>query len=300
MLLDYKLGQTSIVLRVKIRNSSVTTGAGLTGLTNSSTGLIISTIADNEATATAYTAAGSTIDTVATLGTFAAPTTGHCRFKEVDPTNHKGIYEIQIDNSRFAVSGAKSLLVSISGAANAVETDVLVPLRTVDPYNANFGLTNLDAAVSSRSTYAGADTAGTTTLLARLTSGRATGLDNLDVAVSTRSVYAGGPVASVTGNVGGNVGGSVASVTAPVTAGTVTDKTGYGLAATGLDLVGTTAPTGPATTFPAMVVQLWRRFYKKTTLTSTQLETFADNGTTVLTTQNVSDDGTTQTQGAAS
>jgi hypothetical protein len=41
-------------------------------------------------------------------------------------------------------------------------------------------------------------------------------LSNLDAAVSTRSTYAGGAVASVTGNVGGSVVGAVASVTAPV------------------------------------------------------------------------------------
>jgi hypothetical protein len=45
---------------------------------------------------------------------------------------------------------------------------------------------NLNATVSSRSTYAGADTSGTTTLLSRLTSTRAGNLDNLDAAVSTR------------------------------------------------------------------------------------------------------------------
>ena len=38
-------------------------------------------------------------------------------------------------------------------------------------------LANLDAAVSSRSTYAGADTAGTTTLLARLSAAWAAQLD---------------------------------------------------------------------------------------------------------------------------
>jgi len=52
-------------------------------------------------------------------------------------------------------------------------------------------LDNLDAAVSTRSTYAGGDTSGTTTLLSRVTSQRATNLDNLDAAVSTRSTYAG-------------------------------------------------------------------------------------------------------------
>ncbi len=144
MLIDYKSGQTSIILRVKILNSSVTTGAGLTGLTNASTGLIISTIADNEASATAYTVAASHIQTIATLGTFAAPSASNCRFGEVDSTNHKGVYEIQIADARFAVSNAKSVLVSISGATNCAETDVVIPLRSVDPYDGvHFGMSAL-------------------------------------------------------------------------------------------------------------------------------------------------------------
>lgn len=134
MLVGYKRGQGSIVLRVKILNSSVSTGAGLTGLTSASSGLIISTIADNESTATAYTVAGSTIEGITTLGTYAAPTATKCRFKEVDATNHKGVYEIQLADARYAVSSAKSLLVSVSGATNAAETDVVILLRDLDPY----------------------------------------------------------------------------------------------------------------------------------------------------------------------
>ena len=80
----------------------------------------------------------------------------------------------------------------------------------------------------------------------------------------------------------------------------LTDKTGYSLASTGLDSIAVTAPSGVATTFPAMVVQLWRRFFRKATKTSTQLKTYADDGTTVVTTQTVSDSGGTETQGAAS
>lgn len=57
---------------------------------------------------------------------------------------------------------------------------------------------SLDADVSSRSTYAGGDTAGTTTLLSRLTAIRAGLLDNLDAAVSSRSIYAGGDTAGTT------------------------------------------------------------------------------------------------------
>lgn len=62
-------------------------------------------------------------------------------------------------------------------------------------------LDNLDANISSRSTYAGADTAGTTALVARITALRAAALDLLDVAISSRSTFAGGAVASVTGSV---------------------------------------------------------------------------------------------------
>ncbi|HUW32324.1 MAG TPA: hypothetical protein VM223_11995 [Planctomycetota bacterium] len=76
-------------------------------------------------------------------------------------------------------------------------------------------------------------------------------------------------------------------------------KTGYALSATGLDTVATTAPTGVASNFREMVVQTWRRLFKKSTLTATQLKTYADNGTDVLTTQTVSDDATTQTQGVS-
>lgn len=44
---------------------------------------------------------------------------------------------------------------------------------------------DIDATISSRSTYAGGDTAGTTTLLSRLTATRAGNLDNLDAAISS-------------------------------------------------------------------------------------------------------------------
>lgn len=146
MLIDYKNGQTSVILRVKILDSSVSTGAGKTGLTNATAGLKISTIADNESSPTSYTSGGSTIDTISTLGTFATPTASHCRFGEVSSSSHPGVYEIQIDNTRYAVSSAKSLLVSITGASNAADCDVVIPLRSVDPYDGNrFGLAVLPA-----------------------------------------------------------------------------------------------------------------------------------------------------------
>lgn len=120
-------GSISNRLRFTLKNSS--TGVGLTGLTFSSTGLIISTIADNEATATAYTVAGSTIETITTLGTFATPTATKCRFKEVDATNHPGLYEFQFANARFAVANSKRLIVSVSGATSLLGADYQINLQ---------------------------------------------------------------------------------------------------------------------------------------------------------------------------
>ena len=146
MLISYKRSQTSVVLRVKIRSTS--TGEGLTGLTSASSGLIIGTIANNEASSTAYTVASSNVETISTLGTYAAPTSGKARFKEVDATNHPGIYEVQLANSRFAVTSAKDLLVTISGASGMAQCDALVPLVDLDPYTALSSDTTMQAVLA--------------------------------------------------------------------------------------------------------------------------------------------------------
>ena len=109
----------SNILRVFLQDSTSTTGAGKTGLTNTSTGLIISTIANTEATATTYTAAASNVETITTLGTYAAPTASKCRFKEVDATNFPGVYEIQLADARFSVSNSTQLLVSVQATGVA-------------------------------------------------------------------------------------------------------------------------------------------------------------------------------------
>ncbi len=109
-----------------------TTGQGKTGLSGSTTGLIISTICDNEATAVAYTQAGGTIQTIATLGTYAAPSASNCRFKEVDSTNHKGLYEFQFADARYAVANAKRLVISVNDAESTIlDGDYEVDLQGV-------------------------------------------------------------------------------------------------------------------------------------------------------------------------
>lgn len=131
--LIYANGTTGVILRVRIADSTSTSNAGLTGiaLPASATGLSISTIADNEATATVYTVAAGTIEGIDTLGTFAAPTATKCRFLEVDATNHPGLYEIQIADARWAVSGARSVVVTVKGCTNAAQVDAEIQLKAV-------------------------------------------------------------------------------------------------------------------------------------------------------------------------
>lgn len=73
------------------------------------------------------------------------------------------------------------------------------------------------------------------------------------------------------------------------------------LAATGLDAISVADPGAAAnlTTWPKLLVWLFRRFGKKTVLDSTggTIKTYADDGVTVDTTQTVTDTGTVQTQG---
>src|SRR3990172_1550003 len=160
-----KHSSTSNIIRLVLKHA--TTGVGLTGLSSASTGLIISTIADNEATATAYTVAGSTVETITTLGTFAAPTATKCRFKEVDATNHKGLYELQFADARFSVASAKRFIVSLTGATNLLDADYEIQLVQFDPYAALATPTNITAAtgiVLSGVTHAGAVIPTVTTL----------------------------------------------------------------------------------------------------------------------------------------
>jgi hypothetical protein len=86
----------------------------------------------------------------------------------------------------------------------------------------------------------------------------------------------------------------------PASTTNITAASGIVLASNGLDSVSTTAPTGLASNFREMVVQTWRRWFKKATKTSTEIKTYADDGTTVVTTQPISDSAGTQTQGPAS
>ena len=133
LVLSLPWGILNPILRFKIRDSAANTGAGKTGITGATSGLIISTFADNEASATTYTASGTSIDTITTIGTYAAPSANHCNFKQIDATNNPGVYELQLAAARFAVAASRFLNITVSGASGGAQTDILVNLS--GPFN---------------------------------------------------------------------------------------------------------------------------------------------------------------------
>jgi len=125
-----KFGGTGNKLRFTLKKAS--TGLPYTGLTFSSSGLIISTITDVESSAIVYAQASGNVEDITTLGTFAAPTTNKCRFKEVSPTNHPGTYEYQIADARFAVANSKRMVVTVSGVTDLLTSDYEIQLTQSD------------------------------------------------------------------------------------------------------------------------------------------------------------------------
>lgn len=144
--------------------------------------------------------------------------TGVTGFNDLDAAGVRGavgLASANLDTQIDALPTNAELAIALAGADDAtlaaiagLSIPTVAAIRTEMDSNST-KLAHLDADISSRSTYAGADTSGTTTLLGRLTSTRAGLLDNLDAAISTRSTFSGGAVASVTGNIGGNLVGTI-------------------------------------------------------------------------------------------
>lgn len=247
MKLIRKAGATSNIFQVFVRDSSSTTGAGLTGLTNASANLSAYYHRDTDTTATAISLVTMTVGTFTSSG-----------FKEIDSTNMPGWYQFCPPDAALA-SGAKSCAFHLKGATNMAPLPIEVQLVAYDPDDAaGLGLTNLDAAVSSRSTLTQTQVTGgaysvqsascvlgdariahldadMSSRLAPTVAGRtldvsATGEAGLDwanvgspttaVALTGTTISTSQAVASVSGAVGsvtGDVGGSVGSVVAAVT-----------------------------------------------------------------------------------
>ena len=116
MKLSRKVGSTSQILQIFVRDSSSTTGAGLTGLTNASSSLVAYYHRDTDTTATAISLVSMTVGTFTSSG-----------FKEIDATNMPGWYQFCPPNAAFN-TGATSLALHLKGATNMAPLPIEIDL----------------------------------------------------------------------------------------------------------------------------------------------------------------------------
>ena len=126
-------GATSQSIPIEIKDSSVTTGAGLTGLAYNTAGL------------TAYYWRAGGTATAITLATLAAVNSGYSSggFKEVDAANMPGMYRLDVPDAAFA-SGANWVIIELKGATNMAQCRVFIELCGLDKQDTvRAGLTGL-------------------------------------------------------------------------------------------------------------------------------------------------------------
>lgn len=116
MKLIRKLGSTSQILQIFIRDSSSTTGAGLTGLVFNTASLTAYYHRDTDTTATAIALVTMTVGTFTSSG-----------FKEIDATNMPGWYQFCPPNAALA-SGASSVGFHLKGATNMAPLPIEIDL----------------------------------------------------------------------------------------------------------------------------------------------------------------------------
>lgn len=336
MKLLIKKGTTSKRIAIFIQDSSSTTGAGLTGLTNASSGLVAYYWREDAGNVggTAITLAS------ATLGTF---TSGG--FKEKDSSNLPGFYEFGIPDAALA-AGAKWVVVMLKGATNMAPLPIEVQLTDFDPDDAvRAGLTalpnaNAEAAGGLYTRGSGAGqinqpangridanvvTIGGTTQTARdigasvlISSGSGAGqLDvtsgvikaNLAQILGTALTETAGQIAAAFKQFFdvASPTGTMKAITNVVTTTNLTtnnDKTNYRLSATGVnDILDDTPPafTGAPTTVRQLLYFIRQAFknklnYAKGTNTMTLYE---DDGITAKFNHTMVDDASNATRGAA-
>lgn len=133
-------GSTSKLLRIFVPNSSVTTGAGLTGLAFGTSGL-----------SGYYIREGANATTQITLATQTLGTWSSGGFIVVDGTNMPGMYEISIPNAAIA-TGAASVVIYYQGAANMAPVILEVELTAVNNQDGvHFGLSGIPNAAAGAS-----------------------------------------------------------------------------------------------------------------------------------------------------
>ncbi len=136
MKLQKLAGSTSEIWQVFVRDSSSTTGGGLTGLVFNSAGLTCYYHRDTDTTATSVTLQTMTVGTYTTRG-----------FKEIDATNMPGWYQLCPETAWLA-SGAKSVGIHLKGATNMAPLPIEVQLTATNVDSATAFMTSVATATN--------------------------------------------------------------------------------------------------------------------------------------------------------
>jgi hypothetical protein len=228
----FKAGTTSLTLSIVVYDTTSTTGAGLAGLTHTTSGLILEYRRAGQSTWTQLGVATGLVSK--NLGDYVSG--GICANGD-----RVGRYEIGIPDAAIA-AGVSMVEICLRGAASMHPVDIELELDAVDYQDAAaFGLSRIDATIGSRSTLTAG---GVRTELA-------TELGRIDATIGSRATPTnitqasgvtlapttglGNQTANITGNLSGSVGSVTGSVGSVASGVTVSDKTGFSLlAGTGL------------------------------------------------------------------
>lgn len=216
-----KAGRTSYQIPIFCQDSSVATGAGLSGLVFNTSSLTAYYYREGDTGSTAITLV------TATLGTWVSG-----GFKEVDATNMKGMYILSLPDAVLA-TGAKWVTVEIRGAANLATVALEIQLVAYDPQdNVRLGLTALPNVAAGAN--GGLPTGNA--------SGQVAVASFAANAINTAAINDGALTAAKFASGAFDAVWSVAARTLTafgfsVTASAVSDKTGYSLSAGGVQAI---------------------------------------------------------------
>lgn len=230
-------GTTSYLARIFIQDSSSTTGAGLSGLTSGSSGLICYRARDDD---------GNAGGTQITLSAGTRGTWSSGGFVEKDSTNMKGVYELGIPNNAL-VTGSNTVTIMLSGATNMAPLLLEFELTGWNNQDGvHGGMTAIPnaAAGASGGLIINGSNSGTCTLAALIVTGSLTISDGLLVSRSSSNASAAtftgnGTGSGIVATSGGGATGDGIQATSSATAGNGMTLTHAG---TGKDFNATTTP----------------------------------------------------------
>lgn len=149
-------GETSQSLPIFIRDTTSTTGGGLSGVTTASAGLIIEWRRQGQSTWTQATPTQLSAASGKVLGTFTA-------WGIVADGGLAGAYELDLPDAAYA-SGVEFVVIRVRGVANMLPVLVIIELDAVNYQDAaGFGLSRLNTDIASRASQTSVDTKPTLT-----------------------------------------------------------------------------------------------------------------------------------------